>query len=319
MYNLKPDLVQYAYRDHYGGTRKEKITGVIIHHAAAVWTTQQLLDFMTGGSRRVSATFAIGYDGLLGLAVPETHRPYTTSGYHDESAITVEVCNSRAGGDWPVSDKALRKLIELVAYVCGKYGLEPTFTGDTRGTIRYHGMYESTACPGPYLKSKMPYIAAEAKKLLAGSKPAPSETLWRVQVGAYKDAKNAIAMEKKLKAKGYDTYMITMDGLIKVQVGAFAIKENAVKLEAKLKKDGFETYLTTKGGSKYTPPKESPKIVIGSIVRVKRGAPDYNGTQLYDFVYDRDHKVKEISGNRVVITYGGAVVAAVHIDNLALA
>lgn len=323
-YKLTPDIVKYAYRNHYGGLRKEKITGIIIHHAAAVWSTQQLLDFMAGGSRHVSSTFAIGNDGLLGLAVPETHRPHTTSGYHDEYAITVEVCNSRAGGDWPVSDKALNKLIQLVAYVCDKYGLEPSFTGGKDGTIRYHGMYESTACPGPYLKSRMKHIEQEAKKLLAGQKePTPSDSpvtdknLYRVQVGAYKVDKNAIAMRDKLKAKGYDTYVVKVDGLIKVQVGAFAVKKNAAALEAKLKKDGFPTFLTTKGGEKYTP--TSPKIIVGSIVRVKKGAKDWNGNSLLDFVYNRDHRVSEISGKRAVITYAGVVVAAVSTDNLYLA
>ncbi len=324
--NLKPDITQYAYRNHYGGVRKEKITGIIIHHAAAVWTCQQLLNFMTGGTRHVSATYAIGNDGLLGLAVPETHRPHTTSGYHDEYAITVEVCNSRAGGDWPVSDKALRKLIELVAYTCDKYGLEPTFTGDTRGTIRYHGMYEATACPGPYLKSKMKYIASEAKKLMQGAsaqptpkptpKPAEPSTLYRVQVGAYKEEKNALAMEAKLKKAGYDTYVVKVDGLIKVQTGAFAVKENADKLAEKLKKAGFEVYITTKSGDRHTP--QAPKIVVGSKVRVKAGAKTYKGGDLYDFVYKRDHIVSEISGDRAVITYGGVTVAAVRLSDLVL-
>lgn len=261
-YIVNADLVKYAYRDHYGGIRKEKVTGIIIHHAAAVWTTQQLLNFMAGGTRIVSSNFAIGNDGLLGLAVPETHRPYTTSGYWDESNITVEVCNSKAGGDWPVSDKALNKLIELVAYTATKYGFEPKFTGDKTGTITYHGMYGSTDCPGAYLKSKMKYIEQEAKKLIANiEKPAPTpdiNELWRVQVGAFKTESNAIATEKKLKAKGYETYVVEVDGLIKVQTGAFAKKDNALALEKKLKADGFETYITTKSGKKYSPEPAKP-------------------------------------------------------------
>lgn len=60
------------------------------------------------------------------------------------------------------------------------------------------------------------------------------------------------------------------------------------------------------------------KIEEGCLVRVKNGARDYNGGKLYDFVYERNHKVKEISGNRVVITFNGVVVAAVHKDNLIL-
>lgn len=60
------------------------------------------------------------------------------------------------------------------------------------------------------------------------------------------------------------------------------------------------------------------EIKAGSKVRVKSGAKTYTGGSLASFVYTRDHIVKEISGKRAVITYGGAVVAAVNIDDLTL-
>jgi hypothetical protein len=60
----------------------------------------------------------------------------------------------------------------------------------------------------------------------------------------------------------------------------------------------------------------SNKIKVGSKVKVKRGAKTYTGGNLLPFVYDRIHTVSEISGDRVVITYGGVVVAAVKITDL---
>lgn len=53
-------------------------------------------------------------------------------------------------------------------------------------------------------------------------------------------------------------------------------------------------------------------------MRVKNGAKTYDGGSLASFVYNRDHIVKEISGKRAVITYGGVVVAAVNTDDLTL-
>lgn len=61
-----------------------------------------------------------------------------------------------------------------------------------------------------------------------------------------------------------------------------------------------------------------PQIAVGSMVMVKDKAPTYTGGRLADFVYKRPHVVKSIVGNRVVITYSGVVVAAVHKDNLTL-
>jgi GH25 family lysozyme M1 (1,4-beta-N-acetylmuramidase) len=60
-------------------------------------------------------------------------------------------------------------------------------------------------------------------------------------------------------------------------------------------------------------------IKVGSIVRVKKGAKDYKGCLLNDYVYERNHTVKQIDGDRVVITFNGIVVAAVHKKNLTLA
>ena len=60
------------------------------------------------------------------------------------------------------------------------------------------------------------------------------------------------------------------------------------------------------------------KIEEGSYVRVKKGAKDYNGNSIADFVYNRDHKVYELKGNRAVITYSEIIVCAIHKDNLYL-
>ena len=60
------------------------------------------------------------------------------------------------------------------------------------------------------------------------------------------------------------------------------------------------------------------EIVKGSTVRLKRGAKTYDGDSLASFVYERDHVVSEISGDRCVITYNGVVVAAVRKSDLTL-
>ena len=62
----------------------------------------------------------------------------------------------------------------------------------------------------------------------------------------------------------------------------------------------------------------TPSIKVGDTVKVKSGAKTYTGGNLASFVYNRKHKVKQISGNRVVITYLGITVAAVNINDLTL-
>lgn len=59
-------------------------------------------------------------------------------------------------------------------------------------------------------------------------------------------------------------------------------------------------------------------IKKGSTVKVKTGAKTYTGGKLASFVYKRNHKVREIKGNRAVITFLGIVVAAVNVSDLIL-
>jgi N-acetylmuramoyl-L-alanine amidase len=62
----------------------------------------------------------------------------------------------------------------------------------------------------------------------------------------------------------------------------------------------------------------TPTITVGSTVKLKSGAKTYTGGSLASFVYARNHKVKELNGNRAVITYLGVVVAAVNVNDLIL-
>jgi hypothetical protein len=61
---------------------------------------------------------------------------------------------------------------------------------------------------------------------------------------------------------------------------------------------------------------EVKTITVGSTVKVNKGAKTFDGKSLMPFVYERNHQVKSISGDRVVITYNGTVVAAVNKSDL---
>lgn len=60
-------------------------------------------------------------------------------------------------------------------------------------------------------------------------------------------------------------------------------------------------------------------IKVGNTVKVKQGAKTYDGKSLASFVYGRKHKVKELKGDRAVITYLGITVCAINVKNLILA
>lgn len=110
-----------------------------------------------------------------------------------------------------------------------------------------------------------------------------------------------------------------------VQLGANRVRSYAEDLLGKVHAAGFtDAYITTKtrpipataAPDPKPEPAPEPELQIGDTVRVKPGAPNYSGNSLASFVYERDHQVSQINGDRVVITYRGEVTAAMHRDNL---
>lgn len=96
------------------------------------------------------------------------------------------------------------------------------------------------------------------------------------------------------------------------QIGAYKNFDNAKKVC----KSGYSVF-DSKGNVVYTPETKNT-IKAGSTVKLNKGAKTYTGGKIASFVYNRNHKVKEINGQRVVITYLGIVVAAVKLSDLTL-
>ena len=188
--------------------RKSAITKFTPHHTAVVAPAENIAKTFANPERQASANYIIDNDGTIVCNVHEEYRAWTSGNAdNDHQAITVEVCNESGAPDWKVSDKALEALINLGVDICERYDL-PGFdwTGDKKGTLTIHKMFQATACPGPYLESKMPYIAEEIKKRLASKKEA-KDVWYKVQVGAFKNKENAEKLLADLKAKGFDGFI----------------------------------------------------------------------------------------------------------------
>ena len=136
---------------------------------------------------------------------------------------------------------------------------------------------------------------------------------YRAQAGAFSTEKSAKAKCNSLKSEGFNAFVVQVGALWKVQVGDYDNKTEAEAMVKKLQKAGNTAFVVK---SAVKPGAEV--LSHGSTVRVKKGAKTYEGTSLANFVYNRDHEVKSISGDRVVITYNNIVIAAVRKDDLIL-
>lgn len=196
--------------------RNNKIKKITIHHMAGNLSVESCGNVFQNKNRQASSNYGIGTDGRVGLYVEEENRAWTSSSrVNDNQAVTIEVANDGKGPEWHVSDKALQKTIELCADICRRNGIERlNFTGDSSGNLTMHKMFTATTCPGPYLESKLPYIANEVNKRLGHAAEEGKEdkqVLYRVQVGAYSVRENAENMLAKLRAAGFEGFITEVE------------------------------------------------------------------------------------------------------------
>ena len=348
-------IVVPASTTNYTRGRNHSIDKITIHHMAGKLTAAQCGSIFARAGRGGSSNYGIGYDGSVGLYVPEDSRSWAScSRSNDNRAITIEVSNDEIGGDWHVGDVALNKLIDLCVDLCQRYDIKTiNYTGDTNGNLTRHNMFTATTCPGPYLQSKFPYIAEQIRAKLGNSQPTTptnqpqgnsnyivikGDTLsgigkklginWK-EIASYNGITSpyTIYVNQKLRLPasvnapentGYDVYAVARDVINGKYGNGDARVRNLTNAGYSYSKvqNAVNEILSGKAPSNPAPAPSAPtQIVKGCKVKVLN-AVDYSGRRLNSSVLSRTYDVIEVKGNRVVIGIGSAVTAAMNSSNL---
>lgn len=165
-------LVNYVkLSPNYDSRGGKRITDITIHHMAGNLTVEQCGQVFQ--TRPASSNYGIDSSGRVGMYVQEQYASWANGNFaSNQRSITIELANDEIGGNWHVSDKAINKCIDLCVDICKRNGISKlVFNGSTSGNLTAHKMFMATACPGPYLYSKFPFIASEVTKRLGGSTP----------------------------------------------------------------------------------------------------------------------------------------------------
>jgi len=260
--------------------RNHKIDTITIHCVVGQCDVEPLGELFQ--TKAASSNYGIGKDGRIGMYVEEKDRSYcSSSAANDNRAITIE-CASDTKEPFAVNDKVYSALIDLLVDICTRNGIpkllwkaDKSLIGqvDKQNMTVHRWFHSGKSCPGTYLYERMGQIAEDVNKRLCNK-------LYRVQIGAFSDRKNAENYLKKAQEAGLNGFVVEVE--------------------------------------QSAEPKQS-EITVGSSVRVKSGAKTYTGGNLASFVFNRTHTVKEIKGDRAVITYAGAIVAAVNVKDLEIA
>lgn len=198
-------LVSYVKLSPNYNKRLNKIKKITIHHMAGNLSVESCGNIFARPSRMASSNYAVGTDGRIAMYVEEKNRSWcSSSATNDHQAITIEVANDSGAPNWHVSDKALAATIDLCVDICKRNGIDKlVFTGSSTGNLTLHKYFAATACPGPYLESKIPYIVEQVNKRLGlttatAHKIEPGDKV-KIKAGSkYYDGKNISSWVFKL-------------------------------------------------------------------------------------------------------------------------
>lgn len=163
--------------------RNHAIDTITIHCMVAQWTAKKACDYFANSSRQASCNYAVGTDGSIGLCVDEKDRSWCSSNAaNDNRAITIEVA-SNTSSPYAVTTAAYNALIELVADICKRNGIEKlVWSNDKKIRVGHlngcnmtvHRDFAAKACPGEYLYSRMGEIATLVNAKIAPQPVAPA-------------------------------------------------------------------------------------------------------------------------------------------------
>ena len=273
-------------------------------------SAESICGCFTSTSRQASCNYGIGTDGRVSLCVEEKNRSWcSSSNANDQRAVTIE-CASDMKAPYAMNSKVYESLIKLCTDICKRNGKKKLlWLGSKSKALNYspksdemvitvHRWFANKSCPGDWLYSRLDDLAEKVTKNLSGTTTSTTitttknDTLYRVQVGAYSVKNNADVQLKKVKAAGFDTYMVKVGGLYKIQVGAYSKKENAEAMQKKLKAKAFDAFITTQSGSAVTTTsKKSTDTIAREVIRgdwgngaerekkLKAAGYDYNAVQ----------------------------------------
>ena len=187
-----------GYPDGAKGRGGAKIEKIFVHHMAGNLTVKQCGNIFK--TREASAHYGVS-GKQIGQYVDEADTAWhCASKHYNQRSIGIELANDGKAPSWHVSDTTIATAIDLIVDICQRNDIKKlNYTGDLKGNLCMHQWVVSTACPGPYLKTKFKYIAEQVNKRLTA--PAPAKKVWyrlrktwadaKSQLGAYTILENA--------------------------------------------------------------------------------------------------------------------------------
>ena len=207
----------------YKAGKTIKVKGVMLHSVGCPQPSAMafIKSWNTSDAKVCVHSFIDGSSGEVYQTLPWDYRGWHCGGSANSSHIGIEMCEPdcityTSGAKFTCNDKikALNSLkttynsaVELVAYLCKKYNLDPLQSGTIISHAEGHkkGVASNHADPTHlWTKLETGYTMDGFRKDV---KSAMNKTIYRVQVGAFTKEQNAKNLLAKLKQAGFDGFI----------------------------------------------------------------------------------------------------------------
>ena len=221
---------------NHSGQRTHPIDRITPHCVVGQCAIETLGAVFANPDRQASSNYGIGKDGRVGMFVEEQNRSWcSSSNANDQRAVTIE-CASDATEPYAFNSLVYSRLIDLCTDICLRNGkTKLLWIPDKDEALAYepeademlltvHRWFANKSCPGEWLYSRLSDLAGFVTHNLTAlnapqepekeEEPQPqeeepeSDTVYRVQVGAYKSKISAERLIDKLKEIGLDGYIV---------------------------------------------------------------------------------------------------------------
>lgn len=203
------------------GKRTMNIDRITPHCVIGQFSVENMGKMFSNTSFKASSNYGIGFDGRIGMYVPENKRSWcSSSAENDQRAVTIE-CASDMVEPYTMNSTVYNRLVELCVDICKRNGKNKLlWFGDKEKTLAYspksnemvltvHRWFANKSCPGNWLYSRLGSLAESVTKELSRTVE-PGNNLYRVQVGAFRNKQNAENYLAKIKKAGFNDAFITV-------------------------------------------------------------------------------------------------------------
>ncbi len=218
-------LVDYTLLSpNNSGKRILAIDRITPHCVVGQCSVESLGNLFSKASRQGSSNYGIGVDGRVGMYVEEQNRSWcSSSNANDQRAVTIE-CASETRHPYEMKAVVYDKLIQLCIDICKRRNKKKLiWIPDKTQALTYttkidemlitvHRWFANRECPGEWLFSRLGELADTVTNALGNipdTKDFIIETFYKVQIGCFKQKRNAELMVRQLREAGFEDAYIT--------------------------------------------------------------------------------------------------------------